>query len=466
MSDPASAVKQPAVRFFSQLGQDRFVFENFFRGRRDGVFVDVGAYDGEKFSNTLFFERYLGWSGVCIEPLPDAYAKLAATRTARCFNCCVSDYEGTAQFLDVDVHDDERMLSGLVENYDARHSARIDLVAKHKALRQSLVTTLPALLRECDLKKIDYCSIDTEGSELKILESIDFGEFDISVLSIENNYDDERIRRLMKSAGYRLMGVFEGYDELYAKKDVEWLPQTTVICAAWHGDPERHRRLEAHSRNLRAQTHPVSSIYVFDNADAVPPGLDGRAIVAHEKLTVYEAWNVALAAVRTPFVMNLNLDDRLAPDAIVRLEMALYNGADLAAGDWRICYSAEEADDVAKVFPAGDLPFVSDWPPRAGTRTRLGSGTAERGTFGPACIWRMALHAELGRYPWRFGDETPVRTIGDAIWWEMLKRTGKKLVRLPFVVGNYLSQPASQAEFRHDAEGEAERLKQVGINNQ
>ena len=58
------------MNFFSQTGQDRLLFEHFFRGKRNGVFVDVGAYDGTTFSNTLFFERSMGWSGLCVEPLP------------------------------------------------------------------------------------------------------------------------------------------------------------------------------------------------------------------------------------------------------------------------------------------------------------------------------------------------------------------------------------------------------------
>ena len=45
------------MKFYSQSGQDRFLLENFFRGKRGGVFVDVGAYDGETYSNTLFFEK-------------------------------------------------------------------------------------------------------------------------------------------------------------------------------------------------------------------------------------------------------------------------------------------------------------------------------------------------------------------------------------------------------------------------
>src|SRR5277367_874876 len=113
------------MKFHSQCGQDQFLFENFFRGKRGGTFVDVGAYDGETFSNTLFFERHMGWNGLCIEPLPDAHAKLAATRRARCISVCVSDFEGEAEFVESEAGADNKMLSGLKQAFDPRHVERL-----------------------------------------------------------------------------------------------------------------------------------------------------------------------------------------------------------------------------------------------------------------------------------------------------------------------------------------------------
>jgi hypothetical protein len=80
-------------------------------------------------------------------------------------------------------------------------------------------------------------------------------------------------------------------------------------------------------------------------------------------------------------------------------------------------------------------------------------------------MWRVSLHSELGRYPWRFADGTPVRTIGDTIWWRMLKVSGKQTARLPLIIGNYHSHPAGQCEFRYPGGPELERLERVGIHN-
>ena len=56
-----------------------------------GFFVDSGAHDGEIQSNTLFFERIRGWTGILIEPQPTIYQQLKRKhRKAFTLNACVS----------------------------------------------------------------------------------------------------------------------------------------------------------------------------------------------------------------------------------------------------------------------------------------------------------------------------------------------------------------------------------------
>ncbi len=449
--------------FYSQLGQDKFLFENYFKDKESGFFVEIGAYDGKKFSNTLFFETYLDWKGICIEPLPSAYRALTSNRTSICLNCCISDYDGKGDFLDVDVQIDEKMLSGLVENYHEIHTKRIADRLLSKNTIDVQVRTINSILQEHQIKKIDYCSIDTEGSELKILKSIDFTKFSISFFSIENNYNDREIRDFMSGKGYELVHTFHGYDELYKKVGISKIPTVTIICAVWHGDPNRFSLLQGHMANLDAQSCEVERVYIFDNSDIPPDGLKGSILVSRGKLSIYEAWNTALTMVRTPYVMNLNLDDRLAPDAVAFLEQAMNEGADIVGGEWKVCFSQSETDAVEACRSATLLPFLPNWPPVFDNTTRLGSGTGDRGTYGPACMWAMSLHEEFTRYPWQFGDYTLIKTIGDAVWWHLLQERNKTLVRCPVVIGNYHSHPSSQAEFRGLAVVEEEHLFKVGV---
>lgn len=59
-----------AKKSYSQEGED-MVLQRIFDGKTNGFYVDVGAHHPFRFSNTYFFYR-LGWSGINIEPNPEA----------------------------------------------------------------------------------------------------------------------------------------------------------------------------------------------------------------------------------------------------------------------------------------------------------------------------------------------------------------------------------------------------------
>ncbi len=233
-------------------------------------------------------------------------------------------------------------------------------------------------------------------------------------------------------------------------------PIATVITAVWHQQKDKEALLAGHMENLRRQTAPHRAIYVFDAGDAAPAWLEGTKITVSDPLTLYQAWNIALANVMTPLVMNLNVDDRLAPDAIEVMARG-FGDPDvfLVGGDWKVCFSEADTDNVRPAYPILELPCISEWPPMPGRVRRLGSGDRADATHGPACMWRMDAHRFMPRYPYRFGDGSLIRVIADAIWWHAIEHyMRKKIVRLPLVIGNYRSDPSSQAEFRYSATDE------------
>lgn len=233
----------------------------------------------------------------------------------------------------------------------------------------------------------------------------------------------------------------------------------TVICAVWHRQHDKESLLRGHWKNLEG-AGAARVVYVFDASDRPPDWLQGprvSCITVSDALSIYQSWNVALSMVTTPLLMNLNLDDRLAPDAIVRLAAPFDADPDvfLVGGDWRICFSEAETDAVVPSQPLGTLPFRPEWPPVQSVETRLGSGDGSRETHGPACMWRLEAHRRMPRYPYRFADGDLIRIVGDAIWWHAIEQMmRKKIVRLPLVIGNYRSHPSAQAEFRHSAAAE------------
>src|SRR4051812_26857466 len=101
------------MEYYSQCGQDRFIDQQVFKERTQGTFMEIGAYDGVTFSNTVAFERFRNWTGICIEPIPERFHMLAANRKAICRQVCLSDKPGNVEFTVVDGGPDFAMFSGI-----------------------------------------------------------------------------------------------------------------------------------------------------------------------------------------------------------------------------------------------------------------------------------------------------------------------------------------------------------------
>lgn len=228
-------------KYYSQpaFGQDRYLNEHIFHNKVGGTFVDIGANDGVTFSNSYFFEKNLGWNGIAIEPLPGAFEKLKKARSCICINAAVAAKSGTAAFYKA--QGSVEMLSGLVSSYDPRHLDRMknEIRSNGGSFETVNIQTvcLNDVLKKHNINSVDYLSIDTEGSELEILQSINYEQYKINAISVENNYNDNRIKPFLESKGFVLIAQL-GEDEIYIKtelsitKDHVWYQRvfTTIGC--------------------------------------------------------------------------------------------------------------------------------------------------------------------------------------------------------------------------------------------
>ncbi len=201
--------------FYSQAGQDR-VIDSLLDGKRDGVFVDVGGYDGVTGSNTLFFESFRNWSGVIVEPSPTQVKQAESVRNAPCVMAAVAGKTGKADFMEVT--SGYTQMSGFLDSYDEGLLKRVRAHQQHKEVIHKLSKkTLQSILNKHKLKKIDLISLDVEGGEMDILENFPFEKYDIEIWSIENNAQSSDLPQLMRSKGYDLV-EFAGVDDIYRKK--------------------------------------------------------------------------------------------------------------------------------------------------------------------------------------------------------------------------------------------------------
>jgi FkbM family methyltransferase len=204
------------MEYYSQFNQDEFVYENYFKERTDGIFVDIGAYDGVIGSNSLFFEN-LGWQGVCIEPNPEIFKKLQELRKCKCVPYAISDKSETARFFQIK-EGGPATLSGLVDEYSQQAIARINKEVNQEDQNFDYIDveckTFESIVK---YKHIDYLSLDTEGNELKILQSIDYSEYFIDVITVENNDYDQKFIDFLTQKGYQFVTRL-GCDEVFKRK--------------------------------------------------------------------------------------------------------------------------------------------------------------------------------------------------------------------------------------------------------
>jgi len=200
------------MKFYSQFEQDKVVYENFFKNKINGYFVDIGAHDGVTFSNSKFFEE-LNWEGVCVEPNPIIFEQLKSNRKCKCIQKAISDKTGSAQFFQIVEGAD--MLSGLVDEFSQKGIQNIYSNLKNTEKGFDYINVELDLFENIvDQTEIDFLSIDTEGNELKILQTIDFSKYNIKVITLENNEYDSRFLDFLSPKGFTFVKRL-GCDELY-----------------------------------------------------------------------------------------------------------------------------------------------------------------------------------------------------------------------------------------------------------
>lgn len=195
------------AKYMSQLGQDQLFNERFILNKKNGFFLDIGAHDGMTGSNTYFFEKELGWQGICFEPLPHLFKQLKECRDCICINACVGALNGTVSFLHLNSVDEQ--LSGMCDTYDQRQlnivMNDLQVYGGNCAIMRLPCVRLNDILDLHGVTHVDYLSLDTEGSELEILKSIDFSKVTIDMMSVENNFHEPFIREFLETKGFIFM---------------------------------------------------------------------------------------------------------------------------------------------------------------------------------------------------------------------------------------------------------------------
>ena len=177
------------MNFNSQFGEDKFLVEKLGMPAK-GFFLDFGAGDPVRISNTFYFEQ-MGWEGICIEGDPRCFEALVEQRKTVVFGV---------------IH----MFSGLVDFNISGHGPDLSSVKYEEDAKKVTTScfTVEDLFGKFEIPdKVDLVSLDIEGSELLVLEEL-FQYCEPQVLIIE--YDNDKgetseVSRFFEDKPYKLI---------------------------------------------------------------------------------------------------------------------------------------------------------------------------------------------------------------------------------------------------------------------
>ncbi|MEM1183608.1 MAG: FkbM family methyltransferase [Planctomycetota bacterium] len=169
-----------------------------FDGKLDGGFIEVGAYDGRRYSISHVFEA-VGWTGLLAEPLPSMAKLCAAYRTrSKVVQAALVSPEQVG-ILTLEIVADQGETEGTMSRV-VREGA--DRVVEVEAM------TADAALEDITTP-IDFAVIDVEGAETHLLRGLDLDTHPIGVLVVEHTDVEgtegdraEKIRVLLESRDY------------------------------------------------------------------------------------------------------------------------------------------------------------------------------------------------------------------------------------------------------------------------
>jgi FkbM family methyltransferase len=209
--------------------------DEFFADRRDGFFVEVGANDPEKWSQTFAFEQR-GWSGVLIEPQPELADKLRARRSAKVYAVACSSPANAGKPMRLN-------LAGIHSSLDA---GRFVFGMQNEGTIDVPVMTLDQVLSDANAKApIDLLSIDVEGHEIDVLDGFDMRRWRPRLLLIEDLVMNLRLHRYLLGRGYKWLrrtGLNSWYVPAEGAADVSWLGRLQFLRKYYLATPFRHLR--------------------------------------------------------------------------------------------------------------------------------------------------------------------------------------------------------------------------------
>ncbi|MEK7165686.1 MAG: FkbM family methyltransferase [Patescibacteria group bacterium] len=196
------------------------IYERVLGRKRDGYFVEIGAYDGSAISNTAFLAD-TGWRGVYVEPVPK-YAAMCKKRHLQ-NNVKVCAVGIGAKKLKVKVNIGGDISTTLEDPQEFYTSIGFPDEAKKHTGKSVMVDQVPLedlLIKEGVPPHFDLLVLDTEGTEWEILKVFNIARWKPTLVIVEMHEKsvDWNKADLVRSSNAKINQYFQqaGYAKIYS----------------------------------------------------------------------------------------------------------------------------------------------------------------------------------------------------------------------------------------------------------
>tara|TARA_A100001015_G_scaffold320627_1_gene447725 strand:- start:2893 stop:3600 length:708 start_codon:yes stop_codon:yes gene_type:complete len=190
---------------------------------KNGFFIECGAHDGITQSNTFNLEKKLNWHGILIEP-SSKFRELKKNRSKKnyFFNLALTNDNQKNKKLKFSYYNlmTHRIDSPAIDNLfldDAKKNG-LQKNEKHYFFEANAKTLNQILSQLKKIKKIDFFSLDTEGTELEILEGLNFDHYKVNYILIESRSINQTVK-FFNNKNYKLIDYLDGKDYLFCDNE-------------------------------------------------------------------------------------------------------------------------------------------------------------------------------------------------------------------------------------------------------
>ena len=171
------------------------ILTKYFGFPSEGFFVEVGAFDGESFSNTSCLADH-GWGGIYVEPVEEHYdaclRRHEKNEEIAVVQCAVGSVDKVIDLYvggPLTTSDPEQ-----VKRYSEIDWAQLIPFSKRGEIEQ---VTLDSLLDYFDIEpgQIDLLTVDVEGREADVFEGFDLGEWLPKMMIVELEDEHESFQK-------------------------------------------------------------------------------------------------------------------------------------------------------------------------------------------------------------------------------------------------------------------------------